>query len=132
MSTFNIAHLIPIELINKILITRPIHPVAKMFKQSLKRIYSTFDEENKMFYIIDYNFVICISGNDYIYDGDVFSLDDDARIDLPFVKSGMEEIDIICNSYYNTCYCWPCIKRKRRYHLYSKYGECQYYTSTHI
>tara|TARA_X000001036_G_C20533115_1_gene747074 strand:+ start:102 stop:482 length:381 start_codon:yes stop_codon:yes gene_type:complete len=126
MSTFNSAHIIPIELINKILITRPIHPVAKIFKQSIKRTYSTLDIENKMFYIINFNFVICISGNNYIYEGDVFKLDDDARIDLPFVKSGMEEIDILCNLFYTSCYCWPCITRKRR--TCSNLYKCKYDT----
>jgi len=94
MSKRTLAHQIPIELINKILITRPTHPLASLFKYHIYPVYSTKDGEGRIYYVIDNRFVICISGDDRIKDGDTCKLDEQGQIDLPFAKSGYEMISI--------------------------------------
>ena len=94
MSKRTLAHKLPMELVNKILITRPTHPLAKLFKHYIYPVYSTKDGEGRIYSVIDNKFVICISGNNSIESGDVCKLDEQGQIDLPFARSGYEMISI--------------------------------------
>ena len=99
MSKLTLAHQIPMELVNKILITRPTHPLAKLFKHYIYPVYSTKDGEGRIYYVIDNKFVICISGNNSIESGDVCKLDEQGQIDLPFARSGYEMISIVWTAF---------------------------------
>ena len=98
------AHQIPYELINQILIMRPTHPVAKLFNNATSQAYSGWDQERKLFYLIDHKFVICMKGNNReVMEGEARTLDPDAKHELPYAKSGMEEVDIITTTWYLRC-----------------------------
>ncbi len=94
------AHLVPNELINKILLMRPTHPAAKAIKYSGRKIWSNMDHENKIFQVINNHFAICMSGNADISVGEVCILDEDAKCNLPHAKSGSEELELVNESYY--------------------------------
>ena len=99
MTHFSARHTIPMELVNKILIMRPEHPLANLFGYHSKTIYSTWDIEKKIFLVINNTFSICISGNDTITVGEVCILDEDAKCNLPHASSGIEEVDLVSESY---------------------------------
>jgi hypothetical protein len=95
MSTFTLAHHIPMELVNKILITRPRHPLVNLLNYNSHSVSSTYDIEGRVFSVINNNFIICISGDGHIQDGDVCKLDEQGRIDFPFARSGWEMVHIV-------------------------------------
>ncbi len=99
MTTTPTAHLVPYELINKILLLRPIHPAAEAIKYSMYKVWSNSDQENKIFQVIGNHFAVCISGNSYISNGEVCILDEDAKCNLPFARSGMEQVELVNESY---------------------------------
>ena len=94
------AHQIPYELINQILIMRPMHPVAKIFNKATSWAYSGWDRERKLFHVINHKFAICMSGNNTIREGDARALDADIRMELSFARSGMVEVEILCSAWY--------------------------------
>ena len=98
---FSAGHIIPMELVNQILITRPIHPTAKIMKNSIKSVWSVWDHEKKLFYVLDNKIAICVSGNMSIYDGEVCTLHPDDKYELPYADSGIQELEIVLGSYYS-------------------------------
>ena len=112
MTDFSLGHVLPMEIVNKILISRPTHPVTKLFRDNSRWIYSLLDTEKKLFLVINNSFSICIYGNEYlnyefdpryhgplIKDGQICLLDEDAKCNLPYSSSGIEEVQLVAESY---------------------------------
>lgn len=93
------AHIVPYELINKILLLRPEHPSATAIKYHTRKVWSPEDRENKIFQVINNKFAVCISGNSYIANGQVCILDEDAKCSMPHAKNEMEEVELVNESY---------------------------------